>query len=356
MWDTMKPINAYGYSLESQNEPLRRKEFTIDSVAADDAVVEIAGCGLCHTDISFYTGPVRPNQMPVILGHEISGTVVAAGDKYTNLVGKNVVVPAVLPCGECALCHGGRGNICRSQKMPGNDFEGGFASHIVVPARFLCALPESLGDAKLHELSVIADAVTTPYQALQRSGIAEGDLAIVVGVGGIGTYMVQHAKNAGARVIALDVDDAKLANAKRMGAEFALNTRAMKEGEVKKAVRALVKENGLPGLAWRVFETSGTAAGQATAFALLSFAGTLGVVGFTMDTVTVRLSNAMAFDAEIIGNWACKPEYYPAVVEDVLAGRINLRDNVEARPLDTINEVIPLALEHKLDKRVIFTP
>jgi len=352
----MDPIKAYGYSLESQNEPLVRRDFVIETVAPDDVVLEVAGCGLCHTDISFYTGPVRPNLMPVILGHEISGTVVAAGDNYRRLVGKDVVVPAVLPCGECDLCKSDRGNICRSQKMPGNDFDGGFASHFVTPARFLCELPRDLGPLELHELSVIADAVTTPYQALQRAHVVKGDLAIVVGTGGIGTYMVQHAKNAGARVIAVDVDEAKLENASRMGAEFTLNARGLSEGDVKKAVRALVKEHGLPALRWRVFETSGTAAGQATAFALLSFAGTLGLVGFTMDTVTVRLSNAMAFDADMFGNWACRPEYYPDVVKDALEERINLRDNVEALPLDSINDVIPLALSHKLDKRVVFTP
>jgi 6-hydroxycyclohex-1-ene-1-carbonyl-CoA dehydrogenase len=342
--------------MESPNEPLVRKEWAIDSVEPDDAVVAIAGCGLCHTDITFYTGSVKTNVSPVILGHEISGTVVAAGDNYKALEGKQVIVPAVLPCGECDLCRAGRGNICRAQRMPGNDFDGGFASHIVTPARFLCELPDDLGKCELYELSVIADAVTTPYQSLLKSGLEKGDLAIVIGVGGLGTYMVQHAKNAGATVIAIDVDDAKLENAKQMGASYTLNSRDMGEGDVKKAVREMVKENKLPKVGWRVFETSGTAPGQATAFALLTFAGTLGIVGFTMDKLNVRLSNVMAFDADIFGNWGCKPEHYPAVAKDALEGRINLKDNVEPRPLETINDVIPLALDHKLEKRVIFTP
>lgn len=352
----MNPINAYGYFFEKNNEPFAKKDFVIDDVAASDVVVEVAGCGLCHTDISFYTGPVRTNTLPVILGHEISGTVVEAGADCRNLAGKNVVIPAVLPCGECALCKSGRSNACRAQKMPGNDFNGGFASHITVPGRFVCPVPDEMGDVKLHELSVIADAVTTPYQSFVRSGLKDGELAVVIGTGGIGTYMVQHARNAGARVIAIDIDDAKLENARAMGAEFTVNSRGLNEGEVKKAVRTLVKENGLPKLGWKVYEMSGTGAGQSTAFALLSFTGTLGIIGFTMDTVTVRLSNVMAFDADIFGNWGCMPEHYPAVVDEVLKGRINIRDNVEPRPLDTINDVIPLALEHKLDKRVIFTP
>jgi 6-hydroxycyclohex-1-ene-1-carbonyl-CoA dehydrogenase len=349
-------IDAWGYRLMEPNAPLARETFTIDSVADDDVVVKVAGCGLCHTDISFYSGQVRPNQLPVILGHEISGTVVAAGANHGALDGKAVIIPAVLPCGDCDLCHGGRGNVCRSQKFPGNDFDGGFASHVTVPGRFLCELPGNLGGLDLAELSVIADAVTTPYQAAERAKLGQDDLAIVVGVGGIGIYMVQHATARGARVIALDVDAGKLETAAAMGAHFTLDTSGMSEGDVKKAVRGLAKENGLPRYGWKVFETSGTAPGQAAAFALLSFAGTLAVVGFTMDTVTIRLSNAMAFDAEIFGNWACKPEHYPAVAEACISGSINLKDNVEQHSLDSINEIIPRVMNHEIQRRVVFTP
>ena len=68
----MEPINAFGFSFESPNEPFARREWTIESVGPDDVVVKVAGCGLCHTDISFYTGTVRTNISPVILGHEIN--------------------------------------------------------------------------------------------------------------------------------------------------------------------------------------------------------------------------------------------------------------------------------------------
>jgi 6-hydroxycyclohex-1-ene-1-carbonyl-CoA dehydrogenase len=104
-----------------------------------------------------------------------------------------------------------------------------------------------------------------------------------------------------------------------------VNAQGKSASDVKKEVRGITKENALPGYSWRVFETSGTGPGQHTAFALLSFAGTLGVVGFTMDKVDIRLSNVMAFDADVFGNWACKPEHYPTVVEDILAGRVNVQ-------------------------------
>jgi len=168
--------------------------------------------------------------------------------------------------------------------------------------------------------------------------------------------MVQQANSAGAKVIALDIDDKKLENAKKMGASYVINSHGMDERDIKKTIRNIVKENLLPRYQWRVFETSGTAAGQMVAFSLLSFAGSLGVVGFTMEKLTLRLSNIMAFDADVFGNWGCRPAYYPSVVNQILSGKINLLDNIEEKPLDSINEIIPLAFNHKLEKRIIFIP
>ncbi len=353
----MESIQAYGYFLTKPGDPLEKKEFAAREPEANEVVVEIAGCGLCHTDLGFIGGKVNTNsELPLILGHEISGKVIASGTEYEKLVGKNVIIPAVLPCGECEFCKNGRSNICRSQKMPGNDFNGGFASHITVPARFLCELADDLGKFKLHQLSVVADAVTTPYQSLVRSNLQNGDLAVVIGVGGIGVYMAQLTKSSGATVIALDIDDKKLEKAKQLGIDFTINSKDQSEKDIKGAIRGLVKENKLPRNQWKVFETSGTAIGQSIAFSLLSFAGTVAIVGFTMDKVNVRLSNLMAFDADLFGNWGCKPEYYPIAVEKVLKEEINLLDNIEEHPLDSINEIIPQALEHKIEKRVIFTP
>jgi len=350
------PINAYGYSLASPREPLIRREFAIDTLAPGEAVVRVAGCGLCHTDVSFYTGQVKPRRMPVILGHEISGTVVAVAGHDRQLVDRHVVVPAVMPCGDCDMCKSGRGNVCPRQSFPGNDLDGGFASYVRVPARFLCPVPVDMGGLSLAQLSVVADAITTPYQALRRAGVEPGDLAIVVGVGGIGTYMVQHLRNVGATIIAIDVNEKRLENARNMGAHHSVNAVDMSDDDVKKAVRALAKEKGLPSYRWKVFETSGTASGQRNAFALLTFAGTLAIVGFTIDKIDVRLSNIMAFDADVLGNWACRPEYYPEVVAAVLRGEINVRDNIEEYPLDQINRVFDLAIQHKLDRRPVLVP
>ena len=353
----MQPVDAYGYFLTAPNAALERREFTIDRLQNDEVVVEVAGCGLCHTDLGFITGDVRTkHETPLVLGHEISGCVVATGAAHQDLMGVNVVVPAVLPCGECSLCLSGHDNICQRQEMPGNDFNGGFASHLVAPGRSLCPLPTDLNGFALEQLSVIADAITTPYQALLRSGLEMGDLAIVIGVGGVGLYMVQHASNAGATVIAIDIDEIKLAAAGKQGADYVLCGKGRNERELKNMVRALVKEESLPRYKWKVYETSGSADGQAIAYALLSFAGSISVIGFTMDKINIRLSNIMAFDASLNGNWGCSPKHYPAVVKAVLEHKINLLDNIETHPLDEINDVVSLALAHELDRRAILVP
>jgi 6-hydroxycyclohex-1-ene-1-carbonyl-CoA dehydrogenase len=143
-------IDAYRWLMAAPQEPMVKRDF-LAAPAAGEVVVEIAGCGVCHTDLGYYYDGVRTNQpLPLALGHEISGYVVATGAGAEAWKGKAVIVPAVLPCGECDLCKRGLTTICRAQKMPGNDIQGGFASHIVVPARGLCPVDEARLAAALH--------------------------------------------------------------------------------------------------------------------------------------------------------------------------------------------------------------
>ena len=135
---------------------------------------------------------------------------------------------------------------------------------------------------------------------------------------------------AGARVVAIDIDDAKLASIAEYGAALTLNSRALDTKAIKSAIAAFAKEQGLRATEWFIFECSGTAAGQLLAYGLLVHGATLSVVGFTMDKVEVRLSNLMAFDARALGNWGCPPEYYPAALDLVLDGRIQVKPFVEA--------------------------
>lgn len=324
--------------------------------AADQVLVQVAGCGVCHTDIGFWKdGVATKKALPVTLGHEVSGTVFDAGAEFQHLVGHEVIVPAVITCGRCDLCKQGRSNVCRAQLMPGNDLDGGFAEFLAVPGRGLC-LVENRGGYELAELSVVADAVTTPYQAVVRSGLVSGDLAVVVGTGGVGGYAVQIAAALGAHVVAIDVDDERLATLAAHGAGLTLNSARTDFKELRARVRGFAAEHGCSETRWKIFECSGHTAGQETAWGLLTHAATLTVVGFTLAKVALRLSNAMAFDATIQGTWGCKPELYPAALELVTTGRVVLGPFIERHTLTAGVEVLAQVADHRIGRRAILVP
>ena len=352
-------VTCVSWMMTVPGAPMERREFETAELKPGEALVEVAGCGVCHTDVSFLRSGVKTRAAPpLVLGHEISGVVREVGDGVgREQVGRAVVVPAVLPCGECDLCRAGRRTICRKQVMPGNDRHGGFASHVVVPARFLCHVPDAaLRDHELWQLAVVSDAVATPFEAVKRSGLAAGELAVVVGTGGIGVYGVQVAAATGATVIALDLDERKLEQARASGARGALNVRDVPVKEIRKQVRAEAERLGAPAHLWKIFEMSGTRGGQETAFSLLGFGASLAVVGFTMDRVEIPLSNLMAYDAVARGNWGADPLVYPELLEWVAAGRVRLKPFVERRPLAEINEVFDAAHQGRLLKRVVLVP
>ena len=322
------------------------REARDEVVGPGDALVAVAGCGVCHTDLAFFYDNVPTRHgLPLTLGHEISGTVVEAGPGAEAWIGRSVIVPAVLPCGECDACRAGRGQVCPNQIFPGSDVHGGFGTHVRVPARGLCPVPDLRSPVAnprgldLAALSVIADAVSTPYQAVVRSGLAAGDLAVFVGVGGIGGFGVQVAAARGATTVAVDVDEAKLARQRDYGAAYTIDASALAPKALRSRVREIAAAHRVPTWRTRIFETSGTVNGQSTAFGLLGHGSHLSIVGYTPAPVEIKLSNLMAFDATVQGNWGCLPEHYPAIVDLVLAGTISIEPFIEPRPLSTINDV-----------------
>jgi len=345
----------YSWQMTELRSDFQLVEKPLPELNPNEVLVKVAGCGVCHTDLSFWHDGVPTKQaLPLTLGHEISGVVVDGPVEWLN---KKVIIPAVLPCGECELCKGGRSNICQKQLMPGNDFDGGFASHIKVPFRFLCPVGDDvLQNYSLEQLAVIADAVSTPYQVVVKSNIKQNDFAIVIGVGGVGVYAALIAKIFGAKVLALDIDDSKLDIAKQNGIDAVLNIRDMGIKDIKNNVKSISKDLGCSQYMWKIFEMSGTSKGQELGFALLGIASTLSIVGFTLDKLEVRLSNLMAFDATLIGTWGCKPELYSDVLSLVATGKLNIKPFIEVLPLSTINEVFRNTLEHKYSKRIVLKP
>lgn len=317
---------------------IKRTVLPLSDIPEGEVLVEVAGCGVCHTDVGYlYDGVPTVNKPPLTLGHEISGTVVAGDAEW---IGKEVIVVAAMPCRKCYLCKTGRANRCMNQKMPGNSMGiyGGFSSHIPVPSIDLCEV-RGRGEIPLSHLSVIADAVATPFHAAKRAQLGLGDNVIVIGVGGVGQYMVQEAKALGARtVIAIDIVTEKLDNMRNYGADFTVDATGKSARDISDIITAFRKKQGLPVFGWKIFECTGSKPGQETALTLLSFTGKLIIIGFGQGKVEYAFSRLMAFDAEVIGTWGCLPEYYPIVLDMVLSGKINIEAFVEIRPMSSIVE------------------
>lgn len=351
----MDTDRLYQWQMVEANKEFHLEESSFPELKNGEVLVKIAGCGVCHTDLSFWHSEVQTKHaLPLTLGHEISGIIVAGNKNWIN---KKVIIPAVLPCGECELCKKGRSNICRNQLMPGNDFHGGFASHIKVPSKFLCQVSENiLKKYSLEQLAVIADAISTPYQVVEKSELEAGDLAIVIGVGGVGLYGALIAKIFGAKVIALDISEEKLNIALNNGVDAILNIKGMEMKAIKEKVKEIAKDIKAPKIGWKIFEISGTKAGQDLGFNLITFTSTLSIVGFTMDKVEVRLSNLMAFDAKLIGTWGCRAELYPKVLDLIESGKLEISGFVQTFPMSKINEVFKNTLEHKYSKRSVLVP
>ncbi len=341
-------------------EPGKLEKVSIDvpELKPGEVLVEVAGCGVCHTDLGyFYDGVPTVNKPPLTLGHEISGTVLAGDAKW---LGKEVIIPAVMPCNNCPICASGRGNRCLAQKMPGNSMGiyGGNSSHIVVPSEDLCELSDRKG-IPLSHFAVIADAATSPYQAAMRAEVKPGDMVVIIGVtGGLGVYATQICAALGAKeVIGIARNPEKLKRALDFGATHIISSVDKSPRDVRDAFRAYCKEKGLPAnYGWKIFEWTGTGGGQAIALELLSFVGKLVICGFGMQKNEYSLSRLMAFDADIMGSWGCLPKYYPAVLKLVLEGKVQIEPFVETRPMSTIKEAYEEAHKGGLVKRIVLEP
>ncbi len=297
-----------------------------------DALVRVAACGFCHTDLHYLAhGVPTAKPPPLILGHEISGIVEEIGPgSPARSPGDRVLVPSVLPCGQCEYCRSGRENICPHLEMPGNHRDGGFAEFVCVPARDLVLLPTGLD---LARSAVIADALTTPYHAVvHRARVQSGDWVVVVGCGGVGINVVQFAVASGANVIAVDLRAEKRAAARELGACETLDP-----AEYPDLGREVRKRTGTG--ADVALEVVGKPETVTLALSTLRRGGRLCVVGYADAVVPIPLARLMFFEYEIVGSLGCRPVDYPRVIEMVRRGRVNLDAVITAtRPLARIGE------------------
>ncbi|HEY6203725.1 MAG TPA: zinc-binding dehydrogenase [Candidatus Limnocylindria bacterium] len=299
--------------------------------APGEVLVRVSACGLCHSDLHYLDHGVPTFKTPpLVLGHEISGTVVRAGSGVDPAkVGASVLLAPVTTCGGCVPCRTGRENVCTAQRMLGNSVDGGFAEFVTAPARDAFGVPP---EVPLEEACVIADAMTTAFHAVtRRARIKAGESVVVYGCGGLGLCVVQVCVLVGARVIAVDIDPRKLALATELGASVAIDAR---DGDPAKRVR-----RETDGGADAAIEAIGLPKTQEQALASLRTGGRLVLLGYSAEPMALPGGRVTYRELTVIGTLGCRPVDFPAVLDLVRRGKLLLGPLVTHRyPLDRINE------------------
>ncbi|MEX2046396.1 MAG: zinc-binding dehydrogenase [Chloroflexota bacterium] len=296
-----------------------------------EVLVRVSACGLCHSDLHYLDHGVPTFKTPpLVLGHEISGTVVRVGAGVDPaLAGTSVLLGPVTTCGACVPCRTGRENICASQRMLGNSVDGGFAEFVTAPARDAFPIPP---EVPLEEASVIADALTTAFHAVtRRARVAAGETVVVYGCGGLGLNVVQVCALVGARVVAVDVDARKLALAAELGASLAIDAR---DGDPAKRVR-----RETDGGADVAIEAIGLPKTQEQALASLRTGGRLVLLGYAAEPMALAGGRVTYRELTVIGTLGCRPVDFPTVLGLVRDGKLVIGPLVTHRHiLDGINE------------------
>ncbi len=206
-------------------KPLAIEEVAVPRPGPGQILVRIEASGVCHTDLHAAHGdwPVKPKP-PFIPGHEGVGYVVGLGAGVRHVKeGDRVGIPWLYSaCGHCAHCLGGWETLCESQQNTGYSVNGGFARYTVAEADYVGRLPDTVG---FVEIAPVLCAGVTVYKGLKVTDTKPGDWVVISGIGGLGHMAVQYARAMGMNVAAVDIDDGKLALARRLGAEVTVNAR-----------------------------------------------------------------------------------------------------------------------------------
>ncbi len=309
-----------------------------------EVLLEVAACGVCHTDLHVMKGEVG-FPLPAVLGHEVCGTVSAVGPGVTQVaVGDRVVASFIMPCGTCAHCVRGEDDLCSTffsmNRLHGTLYDGtsrlatpagevismysmgGLAERCVVPATDVFAIPASLS---LSDVATVGCSVLTAYGAVKNVGkIKLGDDVAVVAVGGVGSAIIQVARAFGARrIIAIDIDERKLAAALDLGATHAILSGASTTEEV----LSLTEGRGVD----VAFEALGGAATFATAASVVTDGGAVVVVGIAPAGVVgaIDLARMARRKLRILGSYGGRVRTdLPEIIELVERGVLTPRDLV----------------------------
>lgn len=300
-------------------------EMDVPQYGADELLVRVRACGICGSDIHGYDGSTGRRIPPLVMGHEASGVVEQAGANVKGFkVGDRITFDSMISCGRCRFCRLGRMNLCDSRRVLGvscGDYRqhGCFAEYVVVPDRICYHLPDALS----FEEAAMIEAVSVAVHAVNRTPMTLGNTAVVVGSGMIGLLVIQAVRLAGAaQVIAVDVDDRKLALARELGADAGLNSKKMDViAEIKKRTEGRGADVAL--------EAVGATDPIATALACVRKGGTVTLVGNVSPKIELNLQSVVTREINLLGTCGSSGEY-PECIRLLSEGKINVKPMISA--------------------------
>lgn len=311
--------------LLKEYKKLELVELPKPEIGANDLLVQVKACGICGSDIHGYDGSTGRRIPPLVMGHEASGVVAEVGSNVQGFqVGNRVTFDSTVSCGVCPSCRKGRINLCENRQVLGvscQEFRrhGAFAEYVTVPQNIAYHLPDEFP----FEHAALIEAVSIAVHAANRTPIRLGDTAAVIGSGMIGLLVIQAARLAGcAKVIAVDLDDNKLAIAKTLGADVGLNP---KTTDVVQAIAELTGGRG----ADVAFEVVGATPTIQSAIQSVKRGGHVTLVGNLAPKVEVPLQAIVTREITLHGSCASNGEY-PECIELMRRGAIQVKPLITA--------------------------
>lgn len=321
--------------VEKFGAPLVLQEWDIPTPGPGQILVKTEACGVCHTDLHAAHGdwPGRP-KLPFIPGHEGIGIVVALGAGVTSVKeGDRVGVPWLYSaCGHCEYCLSAWETVCAKAEYGGYTKNGGFAEYILADPNYVAHIPAGL--SAVDAAPIICAGITT-YKGIKVTEAKPGEWIAISGVGGLGHLAIQYAKVMGLRVCAIDIDDGKLAHAKRLGADVLINA---KQGD---PVADMKKATG--GGAHGVLITAPSLDAFKQGVGMTRKHGTCVLVGLPPGEFPTPLFDVVANCITIRGSFVGTRQDMAEALAFAAAGMV--KADIELQPLSAINQVFE-RLEH----------
>ncbi len=264
-----------------------------------EVLVRVRRVGLCGSDLNTFLGKNPMVNYPRVLGHEVAGTIEQVGDGVpgTWRAGVNVTFTPYTACGGCPSCRVGRRNACRDNKTMGVQRHGALADLVVVPHDKLFT-SSLLG---LDELALV-EPFSVGFHAVTRGRVGKGETVLVMGCGGVGLGAVAGAASRGARVMALDVDDGKIALAQKVGAQIPINA-------AKVDAAAMVKDLTGGDGPEVVIEAVGSVTTYRQAVDWVAYCGRVVYIGYGKEPVAYETKQFVAKELDIMGSRNCLHEF-----------------------------------------------